>query len=109
MQNTKRRVALASVLSLLLYLGPNLVQDVHRMVGHQIHFGEFHNQNGLQLSLQKEVCSVCVFEFNIVESGKTFAFVPVIHIEPFILETITENQIHKIFFSYHNLRGPPQA
>ncbi len=109
MQDTKRRVALASVLSLLLYLGPNLVQDVHRIFGHLIHFGEIHNQLGIQLYSLQEECAVCVFEFNIVDELKTFVFVPVFNAEKFKLETLTKSQIHTLYFSYYNLRGPPEA
>lgn len=109
MQNTKRRVALVSVLLLLLYLGPNLVQDVHRIVGHQIHFGEIHNQPGILLFSQREECAVCVFEFNIVDESKTFVFVPVFNAEKFRIETLTKSQIHTIYFSYYNLRGPPEV
>jgi hypothetical protein len=109
MQNTKIRIALASVFAMLLYLGPNLVQDVHRIAGHQIHFGETHNQPGVQLYSLQEECAVCVFEFNIVDESKTFAFVPVFNVEKLILETLTKSQIHTIYFSYYNLRGPPVA
>jgi hypothetical protein len=109
MQNTKRRIALASFVAMLLYLGPNLVQDVHRIFAHQIHFGEIYSQPGTQLFSQQKECAVCVFEFNIVEVSKTFVFVPVFNAEKFILETLAGSQIQNIYISYYNLRGPPEA
>ncbi len=109
MQNSKRRIVAASLLAMLLYLGPNLVQDVHRILGHQIHFGRNHNLPGLQLFSQEEECAVCVFEFNIVEESHPYVFVPVLNIESFALKTVTENQIQNKYFHYYNLRGPPQA
>jgi len=109
MQNTKRRIALASVFAMLLYLGPNLVKDVHRIWGHQIHFGEIHNQPGVQLYSMQEECAVCVFEFNTVDESETFVFVPVFNVEKFLIETLTKSQIHNLYISYYNLRGPPVA
>lgn len=109
MQITKRRIALASVVAMLLYLGPNLVQDVHRIFGHQIQYSEIQNQSGIQLYSQNEKCAVCVFEFNIVEVSKPLVFVPVLNIEKFILESLTENQIQNKCFGHYYLRGPPQA
>ncbi len=94
---------------MLLYLGPNLVQDLHRIFGHPIQFGENHNLSDIQLFSHADKCPVCVFEFNIVEESKTFEFIPFLKIETFILETVAENQIQNTYFYYYNLRGPPQS
>jgi hypothetical protein len=109
MQNSKRQIALSSFLVMLLYLVPNMVQDIHRIGGHQIHFGESHQQPGIQLYSQQEECPVCVFEFNVVDQLKNTVYIPYLRTESFVFTSNREDQFQKITFQYHNLRGPPKV
>ena len=109
MQNSKRQIVFASVLAMFLYLVPNLVQDTHRISGHQTRFAESPVLPGIQLSQSKEKCPICVFEFNIVEGIVNFAYIPVIKVETFVLAVFQENQIQNKIFHYYDLRAPPKA
>lgn len=109
MQNSKRQILFASVLALCLFLVPNLVQDFHRISGHQTRFVVKHAFSGLQVSSSVEKCPVCVFEFNIVEEITNFVYIPVLKVEAFVQATLHENQFQYEAFHYYNLRAPPVA
>ena len=109
MPNSKRQIVFASVLAMFLYLVPNLVQDIHRIYGHQTQFAESTVLPGLQYSRSNEKCPVCVFEFNIVEETTNFLYVPVLKVETFLQEVFQENQIQNIIFHYYDLRAPPEV
>jgi len=109
MQISKRQIALSSILALLLYLVPNLVQDIHRIWGHRLLFEEIHTQTGLLLYSQNEKCPVCVFEFNVADETDNFVYVPLIHTVHFVFGALREHQIQNKTFQYYNLRAPPEA
>ena len=109
MQNSKRQIALSSVLAILLYLVPNLVQDVHRVWGHHEQHILYQNYSGNQFHNQPEKCPVCVFEFNVLDETATFAHVPFPLTLVSSLVDSCDSQIQNKAFHYYNLRAPPQA
>jgi hypothetical protein len=109
MPKSFRQIALSSLVAVLLYLIPNLVQDVHRVFGqHQFHV-ENNTQTGKQIHLQYEKCFICVFEFNVVDEILNPVFADLHQTASFLLNTKQENQIQNKAFYYYNLRAPPQA
>lgn len=109
MQNSIRKVALSSLLAMLLYLVPNLVQDTHRIWGHHGYNIDNIAHRGLQLHNSFEKCAVCVFEFNIIDEPTNFIFTSIPHATPFVSVCTIDNQILNKAFHYYNLRAPPQA
>jgi len=109
MQNSKRQIALISVLALLLYLVPNLVQDVHRVLGHHEYRNNSSFKDGKQLSNHYDKCAVCVFEFNVVDQLDNTIYVPYLKTETFLFTSLQEDQVQKNTFHYYNLRGPPKV
>lgn len=109
MQNPKRQIAFLSVLALLLYLVPNMVQDIHRIWGHHEHPLELLPQTGKQFQKQSEVCQVCVFEFNVVDQLESSIYTHSLTTEPFLFASKQEDQVQKNTFHYYNLRGPPKV
>lgn len=109
MNNSKRQIALSSVLAMLLYLVPNLVQDIHRIWGHEEHQFKIHNLSGHQFVSQSEKCPVCIFEFNVTEDIQHFVFVPLLQSNAVLFIEKQQNQTQKKTFCYYNLRAPPQA
>lgn len=109
MQLSKRQFALSAVLAMLLYLVPNLVQDIHRIWGHQDHQHNFSSADGIQLHNHYEKCAVCVFEFNLVEEFSAFVYVPVLQTVISLFVESSEQQFQNEAFHYYNLRAPPQA
>jgi hypothetical protein len=109
MPNSNRQLALSSLLAVLLYLMPNLVQDIHRVFGKHEYHVETISQTGNQIHIQYEKCSICVFEFNVADDIVNPVFLPLQNTVPFLLSSKQENQIQNKAFYYYNLRAPPQA
>lgn len=109
MNNQKQLNAISALLIMLLYLIPNLVQDVHRVFGHKYYFIENTTSKRAKIDNQQEKCIVCVFEFNVVDEISNTSFVPLMHTTPFQFTSKRESQIQNIAFHYYNLRAPPQA
>ena len=109
MHNSKRQIALSSILAMLLYLVPNMVQDVHRVFGHHHNPAPTIALSGIQLHNHHVKCPVCVFEFNFVDQVENSVFKPDLRTLPFLFASKQTDQVHKITFSYYNLRGPPEA
>ncbi len=109
MLHFKRQIAFSSVLVLLVYLVPNLLQVAHHILGHQTHFGKNKTLPGTQLCSLKEECPVCVFEFNVVSETQALVYIPVLKSETFIFSKKQEDQFQNIAFKYNNLRAPPQS
>jgi len=109
MQPSKRQFASTSVLALFIYLVPNLVQDVHRIWGHQANQQIFSSNTGIQLHSHYDKCDVCVFEFNVVEEASASVYVPVLQTVISLFVENREQQFQNKAFHYYNLRAPPQA
>jgi len=109
MNISKRQIAFSSLLAMLLYLVPNLVQDAHRIWGHDKHQFEIHDLPGYQFVNQSEKCPVCIFEFNVTEDIQHIVFEPLLKSNAVLFIGKQYNQAQKKTFSYHNLRAPPQA
>jgi hypothetical protein len=109
MQNPKRNIAISSVFAMLLYFVPNMVQDVHRILGHPDYPIESHAPTGVQLLNQSERCPVCIFEFNVVDEAAIFVYVPLLQSEISLFAENCENQVQNKIFHYYNLRAPPMA
>jgi hypothetical protein len=107
MQISKRQIAFLSVFAMLLYLVPNLVQDLHRVWGHPDFQAVNTAQNGIQFHQQSEKCPVCVFEFNVVDRLENTVFIPSLKTESFLFNPKQQDQIPNNTFDYNNLRGPP--
>lgn len=109
MQIPKRRIAFLPVVAVLLYFVPNLVQDIHRVLGHPDFLVKSTSQSGIQLYSQSDKCPVCVFEFNVVDQLENTVYIPSLNIESFLFTPKQEDQIQNTTFDYYNLRGPPEA
>lgn len=109
MQNSKRQLAFSAVLAMLLYLVPNLVQDIHRVWGHHQHQNNFSSNAGIQLHSHYDKCAVCVFEFNVVDELPDFVFDAVLHKVISLYVANQDHQIQNTVFNYYNLRAPPGA
>jgi len=105
----KRHIALTSVLAMLLYLGPNMVQDIHRVWGHHEHHHTINSDKNPQLESQYADCPICVFEFNVVDEIDTFVYIPILSTQTIIFVENRADQIQNKAFHYYNLRAPPQA
>jgi len=93
---------------MLLYLVPNMVQDVHRVWGNHEHIS-FHTNSDTQIHNQVAKCPVCVFELNVVDKTESFAYLPFLKPEISFFIDKCESQIQNKAFQYYNLRAPPQA
>lgn len=109
MLNSKRQIAFSSVLALLLYLVPNMVQDVHRVWGHHEQHITFQAITDTQFQNQVAKCPVCVFEYNIVDKIESFAYLPFLQSEISFFINKCDSQTQKKALHYYNLRAPPQA
>jgi hypothetical protein len=105
----KRQSALVALLAVLLYLIPNLVQDIHRVYGQHEFFVENGSQTGKQIHNHFEKCNICIFEFYVTD-GIANPFIAQIQQTPsLLLIEKQDNQIQNSTFHYYNLRAPPQA
>ena len=70
MQKQERHIAVASFLALMLYFGPSMVQDIHRVFSHAPghHYSPF--ATATQIYKYSNQCPVCVFEFTSVDDIK---------------------------------------
>jgi hypothetical protein len=109
MQNSKRQIAFSSILALLLYLLPNLVQDSHRILGHQVQFGENYPTSDVQVHNYLEKCPVCIFEFNVVNEIENLVYTPLLQAETHLFVAGKAQQVQDAAFFYYDLRAPPQA
>jgi len=109
MHNSKRQIAFSAVMAMLLYLLPNMAQDIHRVLGHHEIHTETISPKSLHFLTHFEKCAVCAFEFNIVDENPCLLYVPMIQTENLIYSVKPENQLQNNAFHYYNLRAPPQA
>jgi len=109
MKISERRIALLPIFALLLYLAPNLIQNVHRVIGHPEPQVRCDLRSGIQVLNHKEKCPVCVFEFIVIDHIENAIYIPSPKIESFLFCSKQEDQLQKITFHYYNLRGPPIA
>jgi hypothetical protein len=109
MPNSKRQKVLSFLLVVLLYLVPNLVQDIHRVFGQHENFVEHNSKYGNQIHLHHEKCLICVFEFNVVDQDLIPVFASIQQNVSLLLTSGKENQLQNKAFHYYNLRAPPQA
>lgn len=109
MKNPNRQLAFSAVIVMLLYLVPNMVQDVHRVWGHHDHTVSFQAHLITQFQNHTEKCPICFFEFNFVDELNTFVYVPVVQTAVSLFADECANQIQNKTFHYYNLRAPPEA
>ena len=102
-----RSKSLPVIAAVLLYLLPNLVQDVHRVFGHSNIFYSTQASTGKNIHQSFEKCTVCVFEFYSVDE----IHAPVFNVLLAICNTVfTDNISHQLtskVFDYSQLRAPP--
>ena len=108
MQKTKRVAALSSLMALLIYLGPNLVQDIHRVFGHHHHHSASHAATGINHT-HGERCDVCTFEFNIVDEPQSSGMDSFSFSVSFSMPVQIHQQFENNCFKYYQLRAPPLA
>ena len=109
MHNSARRIFISSSLVLILYFVPNLVQDLHRIFDHhdlKQYFG-CAAPGRFVLHSTHEKCSVCAFEFNVVEKQENLFYTPVLPVMITLFTENTGNHIPDRSFHYYNLRAPP--
>ena len=104
-----RRIAFLPVVAVLLFLVPNLVQDLHRVLGHPYFHAEGIAQSGIQLQCKADICPACVFEFNVVDQSENTVYIPSLKTESFLFNPKQDDQIQNNTFEYYNLRGPPKV
>ncbi len=109
MIHSRRQITLISLLALLLYFVPNLVQNIHRVSGHEESGSVNHALAGTQVHGYHAICAVCVFEFYAVDEVKKIIPVPVPGTESTLLAVKPEDQVQNIAFHYCHLRAPPGA
>jgi hypothetical protein len=108
-QISKRRIAFLPFFAMLLYLVPNLVQDLHRVWGHPDFQAANIAQSGMQFHHKADNCPVCVFEFNVVDRFENTVYIPSLKTESFLFSPKQQDQIPNNTFDYYNLRGPPKG
>lgn len=109
MLSSKRSIVLSSVLALLIYLVPNLVQDIHRISGEHQQSTSTDFSGRLQWHTYNEKCLVCVFEFNVIDELTDSIFVPLVQPKISLLTENRRDQLYNSAFHYYNLRAPPQV
>jgi hypothetical protein len=109
MQNSKRRIVFSALIAILIYFVPNLVQDIHRVLGHHEVHQQLNTHKESQFQNQTAKCPVCVFEFNVVDEIADFIYSPLVFSQKTLFAEKSENQIQNKAFHYYNLRAPPQA
>lgn len=109
MKNPNRQLAFSAVMAVLLYLVPNMVQDVHRVWGHHDHTVSFQAHSITQFQNHTEKCPICFFEFNVIDELNTFVYVPVVQTAVSLFADECDSQIQNKTFNYYNLRAPPEA
>ncbi len=109
MKHSKRKVTVFALISILIYLAPNFVQDYHRIWGHKNNFCEILNVSGTQIHEQHNKCAACKFEFSIIEDIAIFVYSPSLYPKYCLFAEKGKNQIQKTAFYYYNLRAPPTA
>jgi len=104
-----RRTTLSASLAAILYILPNLLQDIHRISGHSDNTGtnEFSAEKHFQVPTIK--CPVCVFEFYTSDGVKSnyAEVIPVLSI--FIFKNDFKHQLSSHDFDYIDLRAPPAS
>ena len=108
MLKSKHFIVLSSLMALLIYLGPNMVLDVHRVFGHHHHHCASNSGTGFH-RVHSEKCSVCTFEFNVVDEPNNFRFNPLPQTISFLMPVAIHNQFQNSTFKYYQLRAPPLA
>jgi len=94
-------------MALLFYLGPNMVQDVHRVFGHH-HHHHCESQSGTTIHrVHGEKCSVCVFEFNVVNEAPASIFTVLLATCNTVFTHNINHQLTSKVFDYSQLRAPP--
>jgi len=109
MSNSPSRIVISSVLILMLYFLPNLMQDAHRMFGHQnrIQYLSCSVSDGLTVFGTSEKCNVCMFEFNFTEKPDNRIYTPFLLIQPAVFVETIGNYPPARSFPDYNLRAPP--
>jgi hypothetical protein len=106
---TVRNKTIPVILALLLYVLPNMVQDVHRVFGHY-HLTVFaYSSSGNNIQQCVDKCPVCHFEFCAVDEIKTDIFAVVVATSNVIFKFTGSHQLSHKVFDYSQLRAPPAS
>ena len=102
-----RSKSLPVIAAVLLYLLPNLVQDVHRVFGHHniSHFTQATTAKSIHQTTEK--CPVCVFEFYSVQEAPAPIFNVLLATCNPIFRVNDSHQLTSKVFDYSQLRAPP--
>lgn len=107
MHSLRRHTLSTSLLALMLYFGPNLVQDIHRVYGHSHEHHSLACSQGFLLGIDTNPCAICVFTFIVTDS--IIQNTDVIAIKSWYI-TLSEGDtfpLKKTFDSHIQARAPP--
>jgi len=102
-----RSKSLPVIAAVLLYLLPNLVQDVHRVFGHHnvSHYTQATTAKSIHHPAEK--CPVCVFEFYSVDEAPASIFTVLLVTCNTVFTYNINHQLTSKVFDYSQLRAPP--
>ena len=102
-----RKKTLPVIAALLLYVLPNIVQDVHRLFGHS-HIS-YSKQLTLVTSIHSSVenCLVCHFEFYTADETPATVRTVILATCNTFLSADVNHQFSSKVFDYSQLRAPP--
>jgi hypothetical protein len=99
--------SIPAILAVLLYVLPSLVQDAHRLMGHQEILVLIHADAGQNIHKHIENCPVCVFEFYSVDEINSTVSTQIINTGKSIFKINSGDQLSTKVFDYSQLRAPP--
>jgi len=102
-----RNTSIPAIIAVLLYVLPSLVQDVHRILGHQEIPVSVRATAEKNIHKLIENCPVCVFEFYSVDEVNTTVFTAVSISGKSIFKIHSGDQLSTKVFDYSQLRAPP--
>jgi hypothetical protein len=102
-----RNSAIAAIFAALLYILPNLVQDLHRILSHHEISFSLRDYTRQSVNHQDEKCPVCIFEFNSADEIKIEFYPAVLSSSNFTYCENDGNQFALKVFNYSQLRAPP--
>lgn len=102
-----RNKTLPVIAAVLLYVMPNLVQDVHRVFGHYGHTFPYQLTEGKNIHSTLEKCPVCVFEFYSIEDTLPSVYTILLATSHSFFKADETHQLTSKVFDYSQLRAPP--
>jgi len=102
-----RNKSIPAIAAVLLYVLPNLLQDLHRFTGHHEHSYSIHAFAGQQIHHLVDKCPVCIYEFYSADETKYNFYAVVLPAGNFVFCENTSHQLPFKVFDFSRLRAPP--